>query len=109
MSRKQSTTAAAPVAAPAPAPVAQIVHTVAATPQRRGESTVAKPVAVVWVTCYNLCSTVTPQPSRKSLMAACINAGVTYYTARTQVDAYLRAPKGDNGVPLKLPQGVVIG
>lgn len=101
-----------PAPAPAPAPAAVVVATTASTPARRGESTIAQPVAVVWVTCHNMCVAARtagkPVPSRKALHEACFAAGVTYYTTRTQVQAYLKASNMGTTTPSKLPRGVQI-
>jgi hypothetical protein len=93
---------------------AQLVVSAPTTPViRKGTSSTPKPVAQVWVTCYNLCFTtggvpVTPTPTRKVLMGAVMGKGVTFYTARTQVQAFLRATSGGTVPPTVLPKHVVI-
>lgn len=61
----------------------------------KGPSTCDFPVAVTWAVCVN--ATVgadgTP-PARQALMKAACAEGVGYYTARTQVDKFLRWWKG---------------
>lgn len=99
-------------AATTPAPAAQVVVTTASTPARRGESTVSTPVAQVWVNSHNMCVAAReagkPAPARKVLVAAAMDMGVTYYTARTQVQAYLKATNGGTQHPDKLPRHVVL-
>lgn len=75
---------------------------------RKGTSTVANPVGMVWVTCINITHNNggTVQP-RKVYTRECINMGVTYYTVRTQVNRYLQWEAG--GREGKLPRGVTIG
>jgi hypothetical protein len=92
---------------------ATLTTTIAAKPDRRGESTVAKPVAVTWVTCINACfnpdgTPVGAKPVRNGLVALAMRAGVAYYTARTQVHLFLKASAGGTVMPEKLPQGVTL-
>lgn len=91
---------------------ATLTTTIAAKPEKRGESTVAKPVAVTWVLCINTCfpkgEAVTPTPKRNALVAGAMAAGVAYYTARTQVHLFLKASAGGKVMPEKLPQGVTL-
>jgi len=102
--------------ATATAPIATLAPTTASTPAYRGDSTVAMPVGLVWVTGFAMYfdpkgNPVTPAPTRKAYMDACIGLGVTYYTARTQVQAFLKATKGGTVLPApgtKLPRGVVL-
>lgn len=94
--------------------IATIVPPEARTPQsKRGTSTVDQPVAFVWGNSHNLCRAAIakgePVPSRRKLVQAAIDAGVAYYTARTQVQAYLRASNNGTQVPAKLPRGLKIG
>lgn len=95
-----------------PAPAAVVVPTTASTPARRGNSTIPTPVAQVWVTCHNACTKArnegTAVPARKVLVGMCIDLGVAYYTARTQVQAYLKASLGGTVNPTKLPRAVVL-
>lgn len=98
------------VEAPAPAAVIEVQ---AATPvSKRGKSTIQTPVATVWVTCHNMVSAAKKAgeaiPSRKALVAASIDQGIAFYTARTQVQAYLKASKNGTQVPDKLPRNVSI-
>lgn len=116
MSRKSSATDSIRDAASTPAaeskPAAAVVATAVPTPkaERLKKSTVALPVAQVWVTCFNLIQAATaagkPVPSRKFLVDTCINAGVAFYTSRTQVQAYLKASRNGSIIPAKLPKGV---
>jgi hypothetical protein len=109
MARKVKAT---PVAVPAPAAMAVVVPTTAATPAKRGESTISTPVAQVWAIAHNMCVVARnegkPVPARKAIMWAVTNAGVTFYTARTQVQAYLKASKGGTETPVKLPRHVTL-
>jgi hypothetical protein len=79
---------------------------------RKGKSTTDSPVARVWLTCHNMIAAAatagTPAPSRKHMVATCIENGIAFYTARTQVQAYLKASKGGTIVPEKLPKGLSI-
>jgi hypothetical protein len=81
----------------------------AATPVVEQIETVA-PVAAVWVTCFNMCAAALaagqPIPARKALLAASQAAGATFYTARTQVQAFLKASSNGTTVPTKAPRGV---
>lgn len=99
--------------APVPGPAKVVPAPVVPKANRKGNSKVAYPVAVAWVVCYNLQAqaqaTGAPAPTRKTLMAGCINAGVTYNTARTQVQAYLKATKGATQAPATLPTNVQLG
>lgn len=89
-----------------------VVEERVAPEQRRGKSSVESPVATVWVNSHNMFSQArangTEPPSRKDLVRAAMDAGVSYYTARTQVQAYLKASKGGTEVPTKLPRNVAI-
>jgi hypothetical protein len=102
---------ATPAAAPA---AAAIVQEQAKTPvSKRGTSSVASPVAQVWVRSHNMCAAALaagqPAPSRKQLVEANIEAGVAYHTARTQVQLYLKASEKGTKVPSKAPKGVSFG
>lgn len=110
-----------PVEAPAAAEVATppehtaalaTIQPSAPTKARRGKSTIQSPVAFVWANSHNLCSAAInagqPLPSRKVLVDSAINQGIAYYTARTQVQAYLKASGGGTRAPAKLPKGLTI-
>ena len=74
---------------------------------RRGASTVDYPIARTWVMCLNMTEENggTP-PARRDLNKAGQEMGVAYYTARTQVQAYLKwFNEGSVGAT---PRGVVI-
>ncbi len=75
---------------------------------RRGRSTVDNPVGVIWVTCINL--TVANDgvpPVRRDLHVAVMGAGVAYYTARTQVQKFLKWHR--EGMAAEgLPRGITI-
>jgi hypothetical protein len=86
-------------------------RTAAAT--RKGPSTVKYPVAVTWITCINAMHAAfvsdKPTPSRKQLVAAAVENGVGWPTARTQVQAFLKASKGGTQMPQQLPRNVSLG
>ena len=76
---------------------------------RRGSSTVDNPVGVTWVLCLKATAEAGSMPERKHLHKIVMDAGVAYYTARTQVQAYRRWV-GNGSDPLSgLPRGVTIG
>ena len=57
---------------------------------KRGRSTVKYPVAVTWVVCENArVDNAGTLPDRSSLVKAAMDEGVTYWTARTQVQEFL--------------------
>jgi hypothetical protein len=94
-----------------PEPAAAVVVVEPSTPvNRRGNSTVKFPVAVTWVISHNMCVAARtagePTPARKALVNAAIEAGVGFYTARTQVQAYLKASKGGTEAPAQMPRNV---
>jgi hypothetical protein len=94
-------------------PIATVVVSAPVTPTvKKGNSSVANPVATVWVTCANMCFTptgapVATTPTRAQLHNACSAMGVAYYTTRTQVQAFLRASVGGTVVPTVTPKYVV--
>lgn len=105
-----TTTTATPVVVP-PVQTVVFVATTAAPITRKGASTIPNPVGKVWELCINLCFglggvPVTPTPTRKYLMLQCLNMGVTFYTARTQVQNFLKESKGGAVYPTKLPKGL---
>ena len=59
----------------------------------RGQSTVRKPVRAVHTKCAELLAA-NPSMRRKDLIQACVDSGITYYTARTQVQEFLKAHRG---------------
>ena len=95
-------------------PVAVLVPTTASTPVHRGNSTVNNPVGNVWVTGFNMYFTpngtpVTPTPTRKQYMVTVTNMGVTYYTARTQIQRFLKHTQGGTVYNTNnRPRGVVL-
>lgn len=77
------------------------------TPQnRKGSSTIPNPVGNTWVTCLNLTLQNGGVPPKRSVLVhKVMGLGVTYYTARTQVNRYLQwVSNGSN--PQGLPKGV---
>ena len=86
------------------------------TPARRTtKSTVQSPVAVTWALCINATSANDGvPPPRAELSAAALDAGVTFYTAQTQVSAFLkwhkqgrpedRTPRGVDVTPASAPK-----
>lgn len=52
------------------------------------ESTIKRPCFVVWDTADNM-----PGARRKDVIEACVQAGVAYYTARTQYQLWLQTSK----------------
>lgn len=62
-------------------------------PALRGESTIEAPVATVWTLADVMHSTASEEEParRKDVVAACQEAGVAYYTARTQYQAWYTA------------------
>jgi hypothetical protein len=96
----------------AEAQVAIVEEPVKEQTTKRGNSSVQSPVSFVWVTCLNAMAAAAAAgeapPSRKALVTTCIDAGVAYYTARTQVQAYLKASNNGAELPAKLPRGVAI-
>jgi hypothetical protein len=95
----------------AAAQVAVVAPAATSTPEsKRGKSVVKFPVAAVWVTCMNMVAAATaagqPVPSRTSMVAACRAQGIAFYTARTQVQAYLKASAQGTKQPAKLPREV---
>jgi hypothetical protein len=110
-SKKAATPVVEQVETSTPVAVAVVEAPVSATPaQKRGTSTIGSPVAAVWVTCFNMCAAALaagqPIPARKALLAASQAAGATFYTARTQVQAFLKASSNGTTVPTKAPRGV---
>jgi hypothetical protein len=101
-----------PVETPAtPATVAIVAQVQKVEPvSKRGKSSVESPVAQVWVNCHNLITAAKSAgqalPSRKALVAYSIANGIAYYTARTQVQAYLKASLNGTITPKKLPRDV---
>jgi hypothetical protein len=81
--------------------------------QKKGKSSIENPVAVVWITSHNMCLAALAAgqsvPARKALVAASIAAGAAFYTARTQVQAYLKASANGTQIPSKPPRGVKFG
>jgi len=123
MSAKKNSTKAATAVAKANAedgvparvakPTAQVAtfEKVEATPkQKNGKSKIEFPVAFVWMLCMNAIGAANaagqPIPSRKSLQAQAEAAGVAFYTARTQVQEYLKQSKNGTVIPAKLPRGI---
>jgi hypothetical protein len=106
--KADTTTTPAQDTTPAGPALAVLAPTTASTPARRGDSTIAMPVATVWLHCFNTGLAKGAAPARKVLVAECVGLGVAYYTARTQVDAYLRATKGNTVRPDKTPKGLVL-
>ena len=101
-----------PVTTPVITP-ASVVVTTQQKPQLRGNSTVPTPVAQVWVHCENICAPLRTQPNpvyptRKGLVNGCLALGVTYYTARTQVQQYLKETQGGKIKPVHTPRYVVL-
>lgn len=78
----------------------------------KGKSLITSPVAATWAISHNACvaarNAEQPIPARKTLVLAAINAGVAPYTARTQVQAYLKASKGGTVTPSKFPRQVEV-
>ena len=75
---------------------------------RKGKSTVDNPVGIAWVTCLNTTTKAGELQVRKVYTKAVMAAGVTYYTARTQVNRYLQWVAA--GSPeAELPRGVELG
>ena len=93
---------------PAPAK-ATFTKPASATPTvKRGTSTVENPVGAVWVTCLNAQAANGGKPAKRSdLHRMCQEAGVAYYTTRTQVQRYLKWNK-EGADQAKLPKGVVV-
>lgn len=92
-------------------PAATVAPAAPSTPQqKKGKSTLAMPVAVVWAYCINAIASAKAEgkstPARKDLVNGCIANGVAYYTARTQVQAYLKASGNGAHAPAKLPRGL---
>lgn len=90
--------------APAVAPVAVFTPPgKVAAADRKGSSTCAYPVATTWMACL-----AAPEgATRAQLTALAIAAGAAYYTARTQVDKYLRWARGGR-VVADLPKGITL-
>lgn len=88
---------------PAPATATFTKPERVAPAQRKGNSTVANPVGVTWVHCLN-----NPGSTRAQLTKGAQALGVAYYTARTQVDRFIRWDRGGRD-PKGLPQGVSVG
>lgn len=65
-------------------------------PSLRGESTVEGPVALVWKIADRMFAEAAgdEKPRRKDVMQAAQDAGVTFYTARTQYQAWFSATNG---------------
>lgn len=105
---------AKPAPAPAPAPVAPAPVAVYTKPApvapavRKGTSTAPSPVGTAWALCVALThANGGALCTRAAYMAAVQGAGVTYYTARTQVQAYTKwAKAGAN--PVGLPRGLAV-
>jgi hypothetical protein len=76
---------------------------------RRGASTVDNPVGVTWVLCMNATAAAGSMPERKHLHKIVMEAGVAYYTARTQVQAYRKWVAAGSDPTQGLPRGVTIG
>ena len=96
-----------------PTPVAVLVAPAPSTPEsKRGKSSVQSPVAFVWANSHNLIEAAiaagTAQPSRSALQKDAIAKGIAFYTARTQVQAYLKARAAGGGKPAKFPRGVQV-
>lgn len=115
MARKtKPATTPTPTPAEAPAPTlsatAVFVKPEPVTPKnRKGSSTVANPVGVTWVECLNATAGNGGNlPARRVLHKAAIDAGVTYYTARTQVHKFIKWAKA-GADHLTLPRGVKLG
>jgi len=87
---------------------ATFVEPVKVTPEsKKGSSTITFPVAHVWVKCLNMTSDNNGDLlPRSKYIKEVIAMGVAYYTARTQVDRYIRWVNGD--LSIKLPRGVQI-
>ena len=93
--------------------VAVIVDAPKTPAQKKGNSTVERPVAVTWAVCINACAAAradakVPVPGRKVLVAAAIDAGVGYYTSRTQVQAFLKASNSGRTMPSKMPRDLTM-
>lgn len=73
--------------APAATPTATFAKPASATPTvKRGNSTAENPVGTVWVNCLNAQAANGGKPAKRSdLHRMCQEAGVAYYTSRTQV------------------------
>ena len=98
-------------AAPNASPAAVAVFTKpepVAPANRKGESTVDNPVGVTWVLCLNATTEAGSMPARKDLTRLAIDAGVAYYTARTQVQRFRRWV-ADGADPKDLPRGINLG
>src|SRR5690606_19009679 len=115
--RKSSKSAAKSTQKPAAQEQAPALATIqpverVAPEERRGKSQQKFPVAFTWVLCHNAFATARkegkPAPRRTDLVKAAMDAGVAYYTARTQVQAYIKASKHGTQVPAQLPRGVTI-
>ncbi len=81
-------------------------------PALRGKSTAPSPVALVWEIAHNAWAAATKEAPvrRKDVVAACREAGIAYYTARTQYQAYYKfTDKGAAPITVKtegLPKGL---
>lgn len=76
---------------------------------RKGPSTVEHPVAVTWLVCANqTLENDGVMKGRRDQMAAAIEAGVGYNTARTQVQKFRKWHNG-GADPAGLPKGITIG
>ena len=107
-----------PTTTPTPTPTVVFTPPTPTTPvTRKGTSTVPNPVGTVWVYCITQTlqgggTLVLGTPgtlgtvTRKGLTQGVMGLGVTYYTARTQVNRYLGWVKGGCN-PTQLPKGVV--
>lgn len=88
------------------APKATFTKPVTITPaDRAGSSTCDNPVGVTWVLCLNAMGEAGHMPARKDLNRMVLDAGVAYYTARTQIQKFRRWV-ADGADPKGLPRGV---
>lgn len=105
-----------PQVAAEPAQPAAVVATVEpkqAKIEMRGKSTVESPVALVWVISHNAMLVAQrdgkERPSRKALFDLCRQAGIAPYTARTQIQLYLKASANGTQAPVKHPKNINFG
>lgn len=80
--------------APAEVPVEELVVEEGAAPvvKARNASTVESPTRRVWAIADEL-HAANPDVRRKDIMAACEAAGIAFFTARTQIQKWMKAKK----------------
>lgn len=107
--KQQETVAAAKQEQVETSQAATFVEPVKVTPEsKKGSSTIKYPVARIWVLCLNLTAANKDGEllPRSKYIKEAISMGAAYYTARTQVDRYIRWVNGDSSI--KVPRGVQI-